>query len=1182
MPDQGNSQQIPSDFSNLIRSLYNSGSSNNATQEIAQYLRVIATTLARNPNALGSGSNAANQSQSSYANSKWEIGNDSQQADTFKHRGSFLDEFEAGIKEQLMDSLAGGNFKKNMQAAMDLFAKEFGMDIRDLPREAGKQLTQQAADVFKNSKLGKFVDKKAGQFGNWALDKMFGKGDKNAGAKQSVRDIVNTLRGRGQSGTGGIAGKISKAPNSISAGAGKLGQAGTLLSQVVGGAGGGAAGGGAMAGLANGALSAVSKMGPYGAIIAVVAKVAMQVLKKVFGPMIAGLSEMVKALGKAANREDEQRKKMMENAKKRMEEDVKAIAQKPFEILQKAAEAWADTWDKNLRKIGQTQGYDKESVYALYESYAERLRSENLGSVINATDIVDKLSSVLETGLSGQAAEEFAYIATKLNAAIPTQDFFSYADTYASIAANAISQGESQQQALAKANDELEQFASNLLYSSRELAGGFTTGLKDGSNLFKEATQIAQAAKTYNASDISGTLTSVSAIIGAVAPDLASSLVTNVVQAALGGNNTSQLVALRSLAGVNASNTEFLRAMAEDPQAIFSTLFTNLANMQNMSPDNYMEVAEGLADVFGIDKAAFARVDFNYLAQAIDAMRVNYDSLDQNLALLESGQTTTSAEQLKAQEINRVILEEGLAYVIDSEAGRMIQEHMWQEQIANELANTEYAVSLQGAALEFLEGIRKTVSNLLKFLNPFGFIGKALANIFQTNAEIAGNEDDLAEILKLGAVGSNTQALYNLTTRGKDLKLTNSLVEMMGGTKGAQTIWSNMANNMRGVNNLINGTLTGIPTQDQFNESWDALNGGITQTIAGMVTNAKAASNKLNATGAVNSAITSRYNWAGIGKSVASAIQSTPMNTTTMNSVVKATTSATAQAQAASNKRFEEFLNTAKDASKTMSYDEWVASAKSKGISNFAQALENYGKTEADVKAYFEESQTEQGAAKELERKEDEQKFRDQNRSFWDYESGSGGVFQSAMWLPFFGEGKKYDTRMTNVDMALSNIQRKLGNESKHTVISGLEVINRNVGTATKFTVIGELDAIRMQLDSTFVTSSSKFQLCLKAWLKYFDSATDYSKIVQGKSDWKNLQTAQGNNQKNATLALANALDAFTKTQIADLDPQLQTNVLLGEVVVILEAIRQQNNTQAGGLSLIDTISALGLGTTKK
>ena len=56
----------------------------------------------------------------------------------------------------------------------------------------------------------------------------------------------------------------------------------------------------------------------------------------------------------------------------------------------------------------------------------------------------------------------------------------------------------------------------------------------------------------------------------------------------------------------------------------------------------------------------------------------------------------------------------------------MNQQHMWDEQLKNELVNSEYAVSLQGAALQFLEGIRKSFVTLLNFLNPIGFINKGV------------------------------------------------------------------------------------------------------------------------------------------------------------------------------------------------------------------------------------------------------------------------------------------------------------------------------------------------------------------------------------------------------------------------------------------------------------------------
>jgi hypothetical protein len=116
---------------------------------------------------------------------------------------------------------------------------------------------------------------------------------------------------------------------------------------------------------------------------------------------------------------------------------------------------------------------------------------------------------------------------------------------------------------------------------------------------------------------------------------------------------------------------------------------------------------------------AFARIDFNYLANAIADMNVNNGALSENLALLKAGETTTTAEQLKMQQINKYMIEEGLSYVLDNEAARQIQQHMWDEQIALDMREATYGVELKGAALEFLEGIRATIDNILSFLNPF-------------------------------------------------------------------------------------------------------------------------------------------------------------------------------------------------------------------------------------------------------------------------------------------------------------------------------------------------------------------------------------------------------------------------------------------------------------------------------
>ena len=63
---------------------------------------------------------------------------------------------------------------------------------------------------------------------------------------------------------------------------------------------------------------------------------------------------------------------------------------------------------------------------------------------------------------------------------------------------------------------------------------------------------------------------------------------------------------------------------------------------------------------------------------------------------------------------------------------------------------------------------------------------------------------------------------------------------------------------------------------------------------------------------------------------------------------------------------------------------------------------------------------------------------------------------------------------------------------------------------------------------------------------------------------------------------MAHALEVFTSSELQNMDPQLQTNVLLGRIVILLQTIMQQNNSVAGGLSLIDTISALGTGAVNK
>lgn len=1132
--------------------------------DLAKSLRIIADALQHNPDILKMGRNVTKESQSKVADdTKWKF-----QKNTKNRRRSNnpLDEFESGIRDAMLDSLVGGDFKKKMQAALNEFNKQFGVSIKDLPYEMGRQLSKNAFDGIRKSKAGQQLGKELTQSGSNLIKGLLGDTKDGKAASDAISKVFSTFMGSGNSAS-------TEAANVLSSSAATVETSASIV------AGASEVTGSALTGLAAGAST----------VAAIVAPIAVLLL--LMEPAIEGGINALVAWGKAFVKTEDIRRKRIENADKRLKADIEYMVKEPFEILKKATQEWYDAWDNNLRKIGQTQGYDKESVYALYESYAAKLKEEGLSSYIPATEIINKLTTVLESGLSGEVAEQFAYIATKLNAAIPTQDFFQYVDSYASIAANAIAQGDSQAEAIAKANAELEQFASNLLYSSRELAGGFSTGLKNSADLFNNAIKISQTAKTYNASEISGTLTSVSAIIGSVAPDLASALVDNVVNAAIGGND-STIVALRSLAGINAGNTDFLRAMAENPQAIFSELFTNLANMQNMSPDNYMEVAEGLADVFGIDKAAFARVDFNYLAQAISAMNVNNSSLQENLALLASGQTTTSAEQLKYMEIQRAITEEGLQYVLDSEAGRAIQQHMWDEQEANALMENEYAVNLQGAALKALEGVRETITNILNFLNPIGFIATGVENLIAVASEQEGNQQDIAEILELGAIGSNDLALTKLTTIGDDLNLVSSLVEMMGGHSGTNGNGSWVSQYITNTNRKLAvvgdalqmlgggaGLITGVAklatgTFGQGGELYNDKYG--TDLLNSVTTNAYATAGSNKSLSAA-----SQYSWGVVGKSVVQAIASTPINSNSLiGGVVKSVVSASANSENRTLQNMQAFIDSAVEASKEMGYDAYVATAKNYGISDLSEALTDFGLTEEKLRGYFEANQAKEGAIQEESRKADEQLFRDETRAFWDYAGGSSGIFQTAMWLPFFGDGQKYDTRMDVVDTALSNIQTRIGMTEKHTVIGGIEELSDKLGDASSHTVIGVLEQLRTDISMTFVSTSSVFQRCLADWIRYIDDTKTYTNTLNRSTAWSALQNAEKDQQTEATLALANALNVFSADELKKLDPQLQANALLGEIVVLLQTIMQQNNTSAGSLSLPDTFSALGMGMT--
>lgn len=837
----------------------------------------------------------------------------------------------------------------NLPIASDAFIVRFaGGSNRDsnldLPDRDGQSFDpQQAASNIDTSKLA-----------DLAADS----GDDIAGAMKSAGSSAGTTALAAKGGTALTAGG-SAAGGTAVAGGSAAAAGGTTAVATTGAA---AAGGTAAAGGAVSAAGAAAAVPVVGWVIAAVV-VGLVALAACCGPAVDGLKELAEGASKSSKRHAESRKKNLDLEKERLAADVKTLVEEPFNILKEAAEEWYQVWDNQLRTITATQGYSKDDLYDLAGSFADRLRDEGLTSVISSADILQNLSKVLDGGLSNTVAEEFAYLATTLNAAVPTQDFFNYAEAYASLAANAIKDGAEEAEAIAYANSQLEQFANNVLYASRNLSGGFSTGLKDAQKLFEYSAQIATTAKTGNAAEISGVLTSIAAVAGAIAPDVADSLVDAVVKAAVGGNS-SELVALRSLAHVNASNTEFLQMLASDPQNLFKVLIDNLASMQNMSNGNFMEVAERLSEVFGISMEAFARVDFKYLSQAIGSMDTASGALAENMSLLKAGETTTTAEQLKMQQINEYMLEEGLAYVMDNEAARHIQQHMWDEQLNRELMEATYAVELQGSALSFLEGISHTIENIINLLNPIGWLTKAITNIALTATDGAAQQSDLRQMLELGKVGrGSTKSLYNLTTRNKDLNLTDSLVGMMGGVSAYDAVHTGTK--------LFNA----ISDASIFSMSTSLARGS---TQLGSILAQSVLSNMFT-----GKAVGSSYGWGVVSKSLASAASGGFAGLGySGDSGASVATASNVSAKAES--RFQEYLNTMNSfVSSNKTYDQWKASASSYGIKDFTAALEENGVTEETLKGAFQAQESQKGAEESARKAKLEEEFWTAGKVFW-------------------------------------------------------------------------------------------------------------------------------------------------------------------------------------------------------
>ena len=979
----------------------------------------------------------------------------------------FSEEFRKALKEELFDN----TLRKSLKDVQGQLAKDLGVELEELPKGLGKALGQK----LKSSKLTKplfnSINRSMGNLGERIKD-AYAKGSGSVFNPDNLSEMSESM-------SSSLSEEVKGALKN-----GGMEEMTNVMGETA------ATAGGTEAAL-KGITQIAKEVGPEFLLAAVAIEVVTDELEKIG----RAFSEMLVAAADAIGRYNKSREKNIDLAQKRLEADIQTMAETPFKILEDAAQRWYDTWDSTLRSVAATQGYTKDQVSYLYGSFVDRLKSDGLTSVIGANELVNNLSNVLSKGLQGAAAEEFAYIATKLNAAIPTQDFFNYADTYASVAMQAINQGKSQEEALQIANKELESFANSLLVAGQEISGGFTTGLQNASDLFQKAEQIAQTGKYGSGAQLGSTFTAISAITGAVAPDLAQSLVDAIYRAATGGN-ASELVALRSLAGINASNTQFLQALVQNPQEVLGNVFDKLYQYQNMANGAYMEVAEGLSGIFGLSMDTLARVDFSQVANAVRQSSDSSSALSTSMSLLKSGQTTTNAELMRIAQVNEYLADEGLAYVLDNEATRAIQQHMWDEQLARELMETTYAVELKGTAVKFLEKLAGGVSGIINLVNPLAWAGK-IGALVTTAKQDDYIKEDIEQLLALGQVGAGNAKVYSdLISYNKKLNLTPNLVELMGGIS-AYARSNEMLHMVRGLYvDARNGSL-GIPGIGTTGPNTEGVyvNESTTEAYS---------RNRKSPIGR------SAYNWNVVGKSALSALYSdytAQAYGAGESTVAQAAAAAATQAQSQLTTNLQKMLDSMEafyNEDTTRTYSDFADTAKKYGIADYAKAIEESGLTEEAIENKFNELQSKAGAQQKAERETKEE-------NFWD--NSLLQFTKSNAWL---------------------------------------ESIN---STATNIYNI--------------------FDKYLGEWEDYFIKHTVYNNAYTRDSVQKVLD-AEKESSETAIYALA---DALTQNDVSLLvDPTMQTNALLSQILKVANAILNQNNSGIGGVSLPDTLAGLSLG----
>ena len=387
-----------------------------------------------------------------------------------------------------------------------------------------------------------------------------------------------------------------------------------------------------------------------------------------------------------------------------------------------------------------------------------------------------------------------------------------------------------------------------------------------------------------------------------------------------------------------------------------------------------------------------------------------------------------------------------------------------------------------------------TVDNIIGLINPYSWMKKS-ANLFGTAVESVAQEADIRQLLELGKVGNgNAESLYQLTTRGVNLNLTPDLITLMGGVSAY------------GITSSARNIVTSI--LEPHNSLLDSYKKGI-----GAI---QAASQYLT-TWSLSDSMPSRstYSWGTLGKSAASVLQSSLLNSADASVVSPYSSSLSSTedaALAALQKNFSRMIDESyigRFLEDENGYYSWKNTAGQFGISNFEESIEKLGYTENDLMNYFQAQQTSAYQKKEQERLVKEEEF----------------------WA-----------------------------------------VSQEMQTTIRDNTVVIIDLFTLANDYLLVLRDD-FKAFYADWVSYFIDAEVYRNKFTA-SDVSKIESAEKDDSKKAIYSLAEVL---TSKNDELLDPTLQTNALLAQILLVVQSIMNQNNT-GNTSTILDTMNALATG----